>query len=256
MAVDEALLRSYQSNPEMPVFRLYGWSSPTVSLGRFQQYDDDIFPGACAQAGVPLVRRITGGGAIYHDHEITYSLVCSRDDLGKMSVKESYRKLCGFLIELYQGFGIDARFALDRFPDDDSIGRKTVHCFAGREAYDIITPHGKLGGNAQRRLGQLVFQHGSIPFSLRLDKQRALFAEHALPAPDTVVGLYDAAACDVSELTYSNVGRRISTAFANVMDISWVTVPLTESEQREADILQQQKYSSSTWNIDIKDLCV
>lgn len=258
MAVDETLLDAYRKHPHLPIFRFYGWSPAAISLGRFQRYDEDIFPDACEQAGVPLVRRITGGGAIYHDHEVTYSLVCSRSDLGRMTVKESYRKLCGFLLELYAGLGLDARFAVDRSPGDPSLGRKTVHCFAGREAYDITVglPHGgvvKLGGNAQRRLGELVFQHGSIPLTLRMEQQRELFAGHALPHPDSVTALYPAAGMDAATLGYAELSRRTRDAFAAAMGIEWQKLPLTADELSDAQLRAEKKYTSSDWNHDARD---
>lgn len=257
MAVDEALLHSYEKGPDYPLLRFYGWDGPSVSIGRFQSFDDDIYPENCEAAGVPMVRRITGGGAIFHDHELTYSLVCSRHDFGSMSVKESYRKICSFLLEYYRSLGLDVEYAVDRSGASAELGQKTVHCFAGTEAFDISLryPDGslrKLGGNAQRRMGSTVFQHGSIPLRLDIAQQKNLFAEHALPDPQKVTDLYSALeqSPDFSG-TFPTRGEMITglrRSFAGIMNIEWQDIPVTAVELADADMLVDQKYARNSWN--------
>lgn len=252
MAIDEVLLESYRKNPERPIFRAYRWSPAAISLGRFQTYGEDIFPDACADRGVPIVRRITGGGAIFHDHELTYSLVCGRRDLGSMTVKESFRALCSFLIDAYRSLGLDAAFAIDLLPSDRSIGVKTVHCFAGKEPYDILVGGRKLGGNAQRRLGDLVFQHGSIPLTLDLSRQRGLFHPRALPPEGSATALYDGlarAAAPAPEALFA----LLEDSFAARMDIRWEEGGLTTEERERAEELAARKYRSEAWNRDGKE---
>ncbi|AFG38815.1 lipoate--protein ligase family protein [Spirochaeta africana] len=256
MAIDEALLRSFTAGNQLPLFRLYGWKDPTISIGRFQRWDEDIDLAACRRAGVPLIRRITGGGAIYHDCEVTYSLVCSRYEFGKMTVKESYRRICSFLIAVYRGLGLEADFAVDAAAADPTLGQKTVHCFAGREAYDVLVRQHdgslqKLGGNAQRRLGDIVFQHGSIPLELRLQQQERLFTAHALPDPQRVTDLAGA----VSPVLEAGVGlgRRIQQEFAAALGIEWENQPLTEAETADAAWLAEHKYRQDSWNRDAQD---
>src|SRR5512138_1693627 len=99
MAIDEALLSSFDPNRSLPVLRLYGWSPAALSLGRFQNAEDVLDLDRCQAAGIPVVRRITGGGIIYHAAELTYSLVCAPYHLTPAaSIKESFRILTSFLL--------------------------------------------------------------------------------------------------------------------------------------------------------------
>lgn len=164
MAIDEALLSCFDPAESSPVLRLYGWSPEALSLGRYQKADDSLDLDLCRCSGVPLVRRITGGGIIYHAEELTYSLVCAPRHLPPAdSIKESFRILTSFLLALYRNLGLDASYAVDRLPRGTLLGERTPFCFAGKESYDILINGRKIGGNAQRRLKNVIFQHGSIP---------------------------------------------------------------------------------------------
>jgi lipoyl(octanoyl) transferase len=166
MTVDEALLACFEPAISAPVFRLYGWSPPAFSLGRFQDADAVLDIDRCRAAGIPVVRRITGGGAIYHADEITYALVCAPHHIpAASSVKDSFRVLTAFLLRFYDKLGLAPRYATDHYPVETKLGTRTPLCFAGRESYDIMVEGRKIGGNAQRRLKNAIFQHGSIPLT-------------------------------------------------------------------------------------------
>jgi lipoate-protein ligase A len=164
MAVDEALLACFDPEKSRPLLRIYGWEPPALSLGHFQKSAEVLDRERCNRARVPVVRRITGGGVIYHAGEITYSLVCAPHHIpSAVSIRESFRVLTSFLIRFYDKIGLDARYAVDHFPAGTKLGERTGFCFAGREIYDIMIAGKKIGGNAQRRLKDVIFQHGSIP---------------------------------------------------------------------------------------------
>lgn len=164
MAVDEALLASFDPGSSRPLLRIYGWEPPALSLGRFQKAFEVLDRERCARARVPVVRRITGGGVIYHAGEITYSLVCTPHQVPPAaSIRESFRVLTSFLILFYDKLGLDASYAVDHLPAGANLGERTAFCFAGKENYDIMVRGKKVGGNAQRRLRDVIFQHGSIP---------------------------------------------------------------------------------------------
>ena len=166
MAVDEALLSSFDPDRDRPVLRLYGWKPSAFSLGRFQEAEQVLDLARCRADGVDVVRRITGGGAIYHAGEITYSVVCSpRQIEAPSSVKESFQVLTGFLLRFYGKLGLSPRYAVDHYPAGTRLGERTPLCFAGRESCDILVDGRKIGGNAQKRMKNVIFQHGSIPLS-------------------------------------------------------------------------------------------
>jgi lipoate-protein ligase A len=164
MALDEALFEGVRDGGS-PVLRFYTWSPSTLSLGRHQHSEDGLAPGA---QEVPRVRRLTGGGAIWHSDELTYSLACTQEDLRTSGVKASFELLCGFLLDTWKSLGWDAHFAKD-VGQAPELGQFSPACFAGKEEYDVLVNGKKLGGNAQRRDRKTVFQHGSIP--VRLDRK-------------------------------------------------------------------------------------
>src|SRR6185369_16173948 len=164
MAIDEALLRSFDPESSLPVLRLYGWNPPALSLGRFQKAAEVLDLTRCRADDVTIIRRVTGGGLIYHADELTYSLVCAPGQIPPAtSIKDSFRVLTGFLLAFYQALGLDAAYAVDAAPEGTRLGERTAFCFAGRESFDILVAGRKIGGNAQRRVKGVIFQHGSIP---------------------------------------------------------------------------------------------
>jgi lipoate-protein ligase A len=162
MALDETIFKRYLED-EVGVLRLYRWQRPSFTYGFSQEPQSQIDLAACAADAVEVVKRITGGGILFHDDEITYSFVCSKSDLGEpQGVFVDYRNLCGFLMRFYESLGLTAAFALSQAGFKD---RCTPHefCSASHEKYDIVIGGKKIGGNAQKRNRQVIFQHGSIP---------------------------------------------------------------------------------------------
>jgi lipoate-protein ligase A len=159
MAVDEALIDFYRRD-KIPILRLYQWSEPFITLGCNQSAGQVLLDGVDN-----FTRRITGGSAILHNHELTYSLVCSKDDLLlNGNVKETYKKLSSFLITFYSRLGLRPSFACDE--GGRILGNYGNICFASREHYDILIEGKKIGGNAQKRGRDFIFQHGSIPWDI------------------------------------------------------------------------------------------
>lgn len=231
MAVDEALLLSFHPETSAPVFRLYGWSPPALSLGRFQQADEVLDLARCAAAGVPLVRRITGGGVIYHADELTYSLVCSPRHLPPAAtVKESFRVLTTFLLCFYQRLGLAPVWAVAAASPGERLGERTSYCFAGRESYDILLSGRKIGGNAQRRLKGVIFQHGSIPLANRSAAGAAFLRQPPAGVAASTIGLEE---CGIT-LPRDELCRRLAAAFAAALGVVLTPDRLTPREEENA----------------------
>lgn len=166
MDFDKSLLENFENDP---VFRLYSWKENSFTIGRFQKpeeiEDTEIF-------GTNWAKRMTGGGLLLHGFDISYSIVIPVKLLGSRNVKESYEYLCSFLLDFYKKLGLHVEYA----KDINLSLSKSFFCQVGYEAYDMICQGKKIGGNAQRRTKDLIFQHGSIP--LRSDKRK--FAGHSL----------------------------------------------------------------------------
>src|SRR6185369_7022749 len=247
MAIDEALLRSFDPESSLPVLRLYGWNPPALSLGRFQKAAEVLDLTRCRADGVTIVRRITGGGVIYHADELTYSLVCAPGQIPPAaSIKDSFRVLTGFLLAFYRRLGLEAAYAVDTMPEGTRLGERTAFCFAGRESFDILVGGRKIGGNAQRRLKGVIFQHGSIPLHNRavtgLGYMRERIAEYA----ESSVSL---AECGVS------AGREellelLAAAFGTHFGVKLLNNAQSERERADMDELLSSRYSKDLWNLE------
>jgi len=165
MAFDGELLRRYLGDG-VPVFRVYRWKAPSFTYGVSQKPEGELDCGRCAVDGVELSQRMTGGGVLFHHDEITYSFVCGKEDVGEPEgALVSYREICSFLVRFYGALGLRADFALEA-PGFDELRAPHELCSASREKYDLVVNGRKIGGNAQKRLRGVIFQHGSVPVSV------------------------------------------------------------------------------------------
>jgi lipoate-protein ligase A len=244
MAVDEALLLSFAPEASCPLLRLYSWQPPALSLGRFQDAARVLNLDRCRTAGVPIVRRITGGGVIYHADELTYSIVCAPHHLpAATSIKESFRLLTSFLLIFYTNLGLAPRYAADVCPDQQ-LGERTPFCFAGKESYDILVKGKKIGGNAQRRLKEVIFQHGSIPLKSRAEEGGAFMRERPLDILE-----------HTSSLSESGIGEGeaelkslLAESFRKGMGVVLQEDRLTKQEETTSVELLG-KYRDDDWNL-------
>ena len=246
MALDEALLCSFDQLSR-PVLRLYGWNPVALSLGRFQKAGEVLDVDRCRADGVPLVRRITGGGVIYHADELTYSIICSPDQIPEArSIKDSFRVLTGFLLQFYRNLGLEALYALDCCSSGEKLGERTPFCFAGKESFDILVNGRKIGGNAQRRLKQVVFQHGSIPVLNRVADGIVYLRQHPEGVEDRVTCLADEGMSTDSVFLKSILKDAFCTNLGTVL----LETNPTYLEQQLAEKLHREKYLNVHWNLD------
>ena len=163
MAVDQALLESVQSD-RLPYLRLYEWIEPTISLGYFQQFvDRQQHPSSLS---CPVVRRATGGGAICHDQEITYSLVIPVDQLPSQDCQDLYKLVHQTIVDQLQQHDIQGE--LRCLTDSSPTSQQPFLCFQRKADGDILINNHKVGGSAQRRQHGVVLQHGSLLFNRSL----------------------------------------------------------------------------------------
>ena len=238
MALDEALSETVRAGG-LPFLRFYSWNPGTLSLGRFQNPTDGL--SETAQA-VPRVRRPTGGGGIWHEDELTYSLACLQTDLNVKGVKASFEKLCGFLLDAWQELGWNAHFAKDA-GEHPALGGYTPACFAGHEEYDVLVDGKKLGGNAQRRDRESLFQHGSLPMNLDWERLDALFLPGFRPERTLTTDLRSSgwlgSALDLIPL--------LSEAFRRRLGVEWKPISATGQELARANELIRERFGNSSW---------
>lgn len=168
MELDEIIFRRYLTDG-VGVLRIYRWQKPSFTYGFRQSPESLLDLASCAADGVGVAKRITGGGLLFHDDEITYSFVCAKSDVQEpRNVFVDYRNICRFLIRFYESLGLRPVFAREVA---DFKFRCAPHeiCSCAYEKYDIAINSKKIGGNAQKRNRQAIFQHGSIPCRINWD---------------------------------------------------------------------------------------
>ena len=164
MAVDEALLETAAASG-LTTLRFYEWSEPTLSLGYFQSAADRQRHAASRHC--PLVRRSSGGGAIVHDRELTYSLALAQRDTRSAAASELLDLFHETLVETLAQFGVTSALyrpptgACDSRSAEDAASEPFL-CFQRRTCGDLICGHAKIAGSAQRRRRGAVLQHGSV----------------------------------------------------------------------------------------------
>ncbi|MDG3005354.1 lipoate--protein ligase family protein [Paludisphaera mucosa] len=161
MAIDEALLDLVARDPSAAWFRTYGWSTPTLSLGYFQRRAEAEAEPRWRSAA--RVRRATGGGAIWHEHELTFAVVIPTTHPLARPSTALYRAVHRATADVLAAHGVDARRHADARPDE--AGPPPAHpflCFAGRDGEDLVAGGVKLVGSAQRRRAGAVLQHSSL----------------------------------------------------------------------------------------------
>jgi len=165
MAMDEKLLAEVSKGSAVPVLRFYTWAPPAVSLGRFQDQAGSVNSTACRKHGIDVVRRITGGRAVLHSRELTYSVISQIDnDLFPNDVLGTYKVLAAGLLSGLRNLGIPAEMVSRSGRHADRVQRdpKEPACFSSPSWYEILVHGRKIVGSAQRRLAGAFLQHGSI----------------------------------------------------------------------------------------------
>lgn len=165
MALDDALLHAVAAGSSPPILRLYRWRPATLTLGYAQAVGDGVDLAACRDAGIDVVRRPTGGRAVYHDREVTYAVIAPVGGPFGGTVAESYRVIAGVLKNALCSFGLPAELVPGQ--PRGQVGRAV--CFTAPAQHELLIDGCKVAGCAQKRRGQAFLQHGSIPLDLDLE---------------------------------------------------------------------------------------
>jgi lipoyl(octanoyl) transferase len=235
MARDEAL----GELSDRPVLRLYAFRPATLSLGRFQAAAGVDLERARAD-GLSIVRRPTGGQAVLHDNELTYSVVIVRHHVRDLRKREIYRFVSDVLADGLRALGIDARYTLER---SGRVGNPD--CFATTGEYELATPDGrKIVGSAQATTRRASVQHGSIP----LDGSFRGIGRY-LRTPEPGSGREPASLGELlgREVSLAEAIDVFTAAFAARVELE--ADRLTRDEEALAGELGDRKYGSDEWNL-------
>ncbi len=250
MAVDEALLEATIDGRSLPCLRLYSWEPACLSLG-YAQPSKDIDLTRLASRGWEWVRRPTGGRAILHTDELTYSVVAPLSEPRLAgSVLESYQRLSVALLSALHCLGLPAE-AHPIHPAQSNQPAAAV-CFEVPSNYEVVVAGKKLVGSAQARRKNGVLQHGTLPLSGDLTR-----ITHVMAYPDEIQRKEAAVRlCQHATTVEAVLGHSISwevaahafiTAFEQELDLEFVQLPLTDLEQERCEELVLKKYAHPTW---------
>ncbi len=241
MALDEALVLSCEREPRTTL-RFYQWARPTLSLGYFQSVSE-IDLTECQRRGFEWIRRPTGGRAVLHHHELTYSVIAPISLLGE-SVSRSHEKISRALALGLEHLGVKAELAHRRA---FGAGHLKAACFATPALVELTVQGKKVVGSAQMRTKKSLLQHGSIPLTIDCD---ALAAVLKLPAAarrlrQKATGLADSLA---REPTLEELKYALIKGFERVFEAEFRAEGLSSQERALATRLYTEKYSTWAWN--------
>lgn len=204
MQIDNDLLDfAIKNNLKEPIFRLYAWSPACVSLGR-NQNDDFLDKEFLKSQNIDTVRRLTGGRALLHDQELTYSYICPASFLKNgESVISSYKEISGFLIEGFSELGINLDFG------DKKPHTKLDYCMSISTGADLSFENKKLIGSAQFRKEGYILQHGSILFDFDKNLIERIFGEKIAQNSLTCINQIN------PDISINKVIKALNNAFKN-----------------------------------------
>lgn len=226
MAVDEAVVDSCRRGLSGPTLRLYGWDRPAISLGYFQRPDQTVDLDRCREAGVAVVRRTTGGRAVYHRDEVTYSVAAPVPHPAFPStIRGTYDVIARALHAALDilGFPVERR---DRTPERVRRGAGSPLCFAATSRHEITLEGKKVVGSAQRRWPTAFLQHGSI--LLRCDPTAdARWFPDVSADLDAMTGLL----AHRQGVTHEHVRRALVASWSRTFSVELAPGRLTAAEQ-------------------------
>jgi len=243
MAVDEALWRGRQTGASPPTLRFFAWAPPTVSLGYGQPLDESVDAAACRRLGVGLVRRPTGGSAIYHDgpeRELTYSVVAASEDIYlSADLLATYRWIAAALQRGMRALGAAAEIVAV----PEHAGPTPAFCFARTGRYEIEIDGRKLVGSAQRWQRRCFLQHGSVLLGVDEPRLRALFP--TTPDPLATLTTLEAALGHLPK--FEEVAAALGRAFEEEHGLALEPGGLSAEEMARVETLVRDKYATNAW---------
>ena len=249
MAVDEAILEHVERGDALPTLRLYAWDPPCLSLGRAQPFAD-VDTVRLEARGWDVVRRMTGGRAILHTDELTYSVTGPADEPRLAgTVLESYNRLASALLVAVQDLSLPVEMKEGKA---ESSGEPNPVCFEVPSTYEITVGGKKLIGSAQARRKDGVLQHGSLPLTGDLTRicqalvfpdeaTREIAMERLLARATTVESVLG------QEVAWETAAQVFIRAFEAQLGLKLEVGELSESELARAEEFVSEKYAHPSW---------
>jgi lipoate-protein ligase A len=233
MAIDRAVLVANSKCKVPPTVRFFGWSPPAISIGYFQSLEEEVDLDGCKRFGVDYVRRITGGGAVFHEDELTYSIVIpeSHPEIPK-NIMKSYGRICGALVRGLDHLGIESEYV---------------------PINDIVSDGRKISGNAQTRKSRTVLQHGTILMDVDVDKMFSLLRVPNEKIKDKLIADVKQRVISVKhilgeDIDFEKTAEAIKLGFEEEFNVELVEGDLTEEEIALTRKFEKECFSTREWN--------
>jgi len=233
MAIDRAILVANSEGEVPPTVRFYGWQPPAISIGYFQSLTEEVDLDHCQKYGVEYVRRITGGGAVFHEKELTYSIVIpeSHPQIPK-NIMESYGRICGALVKGLSHLEIASTYM---------------------PINDIVSGGKKISGNAQTRKAKTVLQHGTIILDVDVDKMFSLLRVPNEKIKDKMIADVKQRVTSLrhllgSEPPFEKTAQAMKRGFEEEFSIKLVEGSLLQEEISLAKKFEKDCFSAREWN--------
>jgi lipoate-protein ligase A len=222
MALDEVLLTNCIDD-NTPILRLYGWSPPAVSIGYFQSMDEEVNVDKCNDLGIEVVRRMTGGGAVLHQSELTYSFITKTYP---MNILASYQLICDPVVMCINKLGFRSRYV---------------------PLNDILVNNKKVSGNAQTRKNNTLLQHGTILLNVDFDKMFSVLNVPSEKVKDKMLEDVKSRVMGLNK-TFEEVAYNLKESFSEKFNAQFILGGLTDKEKKDTEKLASEKYSAYQWN--------
>jgi len=249
MAIDEAILRQRIANAVPNTLRFYRWKPSAVSIGKNQKIENEVQLENCRKLGVDVIRRISGGGTVYHDaeDEVTYGVIAKTEDMGTADVAEVYSRIYAAITEALRLMGI---------PADYNAGDM-------KNCPNLTVKGKKISGSAQANKSGIVLQHGTLLLNVDLPRMftllRVPWANSCMQvvnvAKNKITSVQNELGHAVTPETAANAvahGFKVALKIQAVENVQTVEGKLTREELELAEKLCREKYATDAWNFEGK----
>ncbi len=245
MAIDEYLMKNCEKEKNKTFLRFYSWNPPSISIGRSQKAKRVVNHELLKEKGIGFVRRPTGGKAVLHYEELTYS-IASSDELfiNSPSVRTVYNQLAKALLKGLLNLGIEAEIVSK---DPKGLVRTNLPCFSYPTRDEIEVKGKKIIGSAQKRSKNAILQHGSIP----IKDYRELYAELTFVDKEILFNSMTTIELETGETNWNKISKAFIKGFQEEFSINFEKYDFSKNEKIEIEKLVKNKYFTDTWNFEL-----
>ncbi len=245
MAVDEFMLKKVEEASNTTILRFYGWSPPSISIGRSQRHKRVVNFDLLRKHGIDFVRRPTGGKTVLHYDELTYSIASSdKTFVNSTSIREVYNLLAKALLKGLRDLNLNAEIISK---DPKGIVKTDLPCFSYPTRDEIVINGKKIIGSAQKRSKLAFLQHGSIPIKDR----RELYAKLTGIDKTVLFNSMTTIELELGKKDFTEIRDSFIKGFKDEFKIKFQEYLFDSEDIKQIDFLINNKYSNPDWNYEL-----